>query len=45
MKGILAGTVSVEPLLDGIVGIEDFQEAFDRQMNGTAEKILIDMTR
>ena len=45
MKGIPAGTVSVEPLLDGIVGIEDFQEAFDRQMNGTAEKILIDMTR
>lgn len=45
MKGILAGTVSVEPLLDGIAGIEDFQEAFDRQMNGTAEKILIDMTR
>ena len=45
MKGILAGTVSVEPRLDGIMGIEDFQEAFDRQMNGTAEKILIDMTR
>lgn len=45
MKGILAGTASVEPLLDDIVGIEDFQEAFDRQMDGTAEKILIDMTK
>ena len=45
MNGIIDGTVDVMPLLDDIVGIEDFQEAFDRQMNGTAEKVLIDMTK
>lgn len=45
MNGIIDGTVDVMPLLDDIVGIEDFQEAFDRQMNGSAEKVLIDMTK
>lgn len=45
MNGILEGVVKVEPLLDGIVGINDFQEAFDRQMNGSAAKVLIDMTK
>lgn len=45
LDGILKGTVQVEPLLDDIVGIDHFQEAFDRQMNGTATKILIDMTK
>lgn len=45
MKGIMDGTVNVAPLLDAIVGINDFRQAFDRQMNGSACKVLIDMTK
>lgn len=45
MQGLLNGLVTIDPLLDGIVPLERFQEAFDRQMNGSAAKVLIDMTK
>lgn len=45
MQGILNGTVKVEPLIDEIIPKNRYLEAFDRQMDASAVKVLIDMRK
>ena len=43
MQGILEGKVKVEPLIDDIVPIDRYLEAYERQNDGSAVKVLINM--
>ena len=43
LQAIADGTVKVEPLIDDIVPLERFEEAYRRQADGSAVKVLINM--
>ena len=45
LAGIQDGTVKVNPLIDEIVPLERYMEAYQRQSDGSAMKVLIDMTK
>lgn len=45
LEGIRNGTVKVEPLIDDVVPLERYLEAYQRQNDGSAVKVLIDMTK
>lgn len=45
LAGIQNGAVKIDPLIDEIVPLERYMEAYQRQSDGSAMKVLIDMTK